>query len=80
MVRVQRYREGTRIIVTRGALPLDPGLPGRSGTVVYRDRWTPTRYGVRLDGERDVRIFEEAELLEEAHNPAAEGAPESSPA
>ncbi len=80
MVRIQRYREGTRITVTRAALPLDSGLLGRSGTVVYRDRWTPTRYAVRLDGERDVRIFEEAELLEqEADNPAAEGAPEGSP-
>ncbi len=64
MVRIQRYREGARVTVTRGPFPLDPELPGRDGTVLSRDRRAPTRYAVRLDGERDVRIFDEAELLE----------------
>lgn len=64
MVRIHRYPEGARVTVTRGAFPLDPELPGRSGTVLSHDRRAPTRYSVRLDGERDVRIFEETELLE----------------
>lgn len=66
MIRIQRYSEGARVTVTPGHFPLDPGLVGRSGTVVSHDRWAPTRYGVRLDGEAEVRIFDEAELVGEA--------------
>lgn len=73
MIRIQRYPEGARVTVTPGQFPLDPGLAGRSGTVVSHDRWAPTRYGVRLDGETGVRIFDEAELLREA-DPGASGA------
>ena len=75
MVRIQRYRKGTRVTITRGGLPLDPGLLGRSGTVMAWDPWNTTRYAVRLDGEHgDVRIFEEAELLEEETDPGGRGA------
>ena len=66
MIRTQRYSEGARVTVTPGHFPLDPGLVGQSGTVVSHDRWAPTRYGVRLDGEAEVRIFDEAELVGEA--------------
>ena len=66
MIRIQRYPEGARVTVTRGHFPLDPRSAGRSGTVVSHDRRAPTRYGVRLDGETEVRIFDEAELVREA--------------
>lgn len=66
MIRIQRYSEGARVTVTPGHFPLDPGLVGQSGTIVSHDRWAPTRYGVRLDGEAEVRIFDEAELVGEA--------------
>ncbi len=73
MIRIQRYPEGARVTVTPGHFPLDPGLVGQNGTVVSHDRWAPTRYGVRLDGETEVRIFDEAELVADA-DPRASGA------
>lgn len=73
MIRIQRYPEGARVTVTPGHFPLDPGVVGRSGTVVSHDRRAPTRYGVRLDGETEARIFDEAELLRET-DPGASGA------
>ena len=73
MIRIQRYPEGSRVTVTPGHFPLDPGVVGQSGTVVSLDRWAPTRYGVRLDGETEVRIFDEAELVGEVE-PGVPGA------
>ncbi len=70
MVKIQRYPEGTRVVVSQGRLPIDPAILGQAGTIIRHDRHSPTRYAVELDSERDLRIFEEDELVEETDTPA----------
>ena len=56
------HPQGTRVRLRRGRLPMDPGLTGRTGTVVELSDYRPGRYGVVLDGEEAVREFREDEL------------------
>ena len=56
------YPQGTRVEIVRGDFPLDPDLPGRTGTVVRVDDHRPQDYGIVLDGESEVRDFHESEL------------------
>ena len=51
--------EGTRVRIRRGPLPLEPGVVGRTGSIVEANEY---RYGVVLDGEAEVRYFAPAEL------------------
>ena len=65
MVRVQRYPQGTRVVICRGGLPLEPEVVGRVGTIIRHDSEVEDRYAVQLDGESDLRLFAEDELREE---------------
>ena len=62
-MQTHRYAEGTRVEIRRGAFPMDPGLVGRTGTVVALDEYRRGRYGVQLDGEDRVRDFAEDEVV-----------------
>ena len=64
MVRVPRYPQGTRIVICRGRLPLEPEVVGRVGTIIRHDSDVEDRYAVQLDGESDLRLFAEDELCE----------------
>lgn len=54
--------EGTRVRVRRGALPQDPALLGRTGTVVAASEYRDNAVGVVLDGEQAERWFMPGEL------------------
>jgi hypothetical protein len=54
--------EGTRVRVRRGALPQDPALLGRTGTVIAATEYRDNAVGVVLDGEQTPRWFTRAEL------------------
>lgn len=54
--------QGTRVKIRRAGWPLDPRAIGRSGLVVEAGEYHPHRYGVVLEGERDVRYFRPEEL------------------
>ncbi len=56
------YPDGTRVRIKRGRFPLAPDLVGREGVVVELDDYRPSRYGVILDGESQIREFAEDEL------------------
>jgi hypothetical protein len=55
-------QQGTRVQVRRGDMPLESGVVGRTGMVVDSDPYRPSRYGVILDGEVQVRYFARNEL------------------
>jgi len=59
--------EGTRVRVRRGALPLDPSVIGRTGTVADTSEYRAQSYGVILDDEVEIRYFapDELEVIEE---------------
>ncbi len=61
MIPIQTLPQGTRVRVCRGAFPLDPRMEGREGMVLYL-RKGGVRYGVRLDGESETRVFHGDEL------------------
>ena len=63
MVRIQRFPQGTRIVVNPGQLPIDPEVVGQAGTIIGHHRSISDRYSVQLDGESDLRLFGEDELL-----------------
>jgi hypothetical protein len=54
--------EGTRVKVRRAAVPQDPAVTGRNGTVVAASEYRPQSIGVVLDGEQEIRYFMRAEL------------------
>ncbi len=54
--------EGTRVRIRRGPLPLEPGVVGRTGSIVEANEYRAHRDGVVLDGEAEVRYFAPAEL------------------
>ena len=54
--------EATRVKVIRGAVPQDPALIGRSGTVTATSEYSPQSVGVVLDGESAPRYFLRGEL------------------
>jgi hypothetical protein len=54
--------EGTRVRVRRGALPQDPALLGRTGTVVAASEYRDNAVGVVLDGDAAERWFMPGEL------------------
>ncbi len=56
------YVQGTRVKIRRGTFPMDPGLVGRTGTVVETDMYRPKHYAVQMDGESALRDFTEDEL------------------
>jgi hypothetical protein len=64
-VKIQRYTEGTRVVIRGDRLPLDAALVGRTGTVVQHDRSHADWYSVQLDGESEFMRFSEAELQPE---------------
>jgi hypothetical protein len=69
MIRLARLPEGTRVRVQQAHLPLEPGLMGRTGTVVYASDYRAERVGVQLDGETSLRVFMPAELEVIAERP-----------
>lgn len=75
MVKIQTYPQGTRVRIREGSFPLDPSLVGRAGLVVHLRRYGGTSYGVQLDDESAVRVFDESELepLGDAQDPADAG-------
>ena len=65
-----RGRRGGRpltVRVRRGALPLDPSVIGRTGTVADTSEYRAQSYGVILDDEVEIRYFapDELEVIEE---------------
>jgi len=54
---------GTRVHVRRGRNPIDAGMLGRTGLVVHVDDYRPGYYGVTLNGESEIRVFAEDELV-----------------
>ena len=54
--------DGSRVQVKRGVLPADPGLIGRTGTVIGASEYQTHAYAVVLDGEREARVFSPTEL------------------
>lgn len=54
--------EGTRVKVRRAAVPQDPAVTGRNGTVVAASEYRPQSVGVVLDGEQETRYFLRSEL------------------
>lgn len=69
MIRLARLPEGTRVRVQQAQLPLDPGVMGRTGTVVFASEYRAERVGVQLDGETSLRVFTPAELQVIAERP-----------
>ena len=61
-IRMAILPEGTRVRVRRGALPQDPALLGRTGTVVAASEYRDNAVGVVLDGEQAERWFMPGEL------------------
>ena len=59
------FPAGTRVVVRHGRLPLNPALLGRAGTVVSTDPYSPGRYDVLLDGDRDPVNLAQDELSAE---------------
>ena len=57
-----RIAEGIRVRVVQGALPQDPSLLGRMGTVIVASEYTSQSLGVVLDGENAPRYFTPEEL------------------
>jgi hypothetical protein len=64
---------GARIRIRRGPFPIDPGMIGRLGTVVTLEGPFGDRYGVQLDGEGGIRLFQEDELEAEETAPDPSG-------
>lgn len=56
------YPPGTRIMVRRAGLPLDPALVGRTGVVVMSDEYRPNAYTVLLDGDKEARVLARNEV------------------
>lgn len=54
--------QGTRVRVRQADLPMEEGIPGRTGTVVVASDYASRRLGVALDGEQRIRMFTPAEL------------------
>ena len=54
--------EGTRVRIKQGLFPQDPGLLGRSGTVIATSEYETENIGVALDGTAEVRYFTPSEL------------------
>ncbi len=55
--------EGTRIrVIQYAALPQDPDVLGRAGTVVIASEYNEQGVGVALDGTAEVRYFNPNEL------------------
>jgi hypothetical protein len=81
-ISMARLPEGTRVRVVGANLPLEPGTPGRTGTVVQAVDRQAERLGVTLDGEERIRMFMPAELevVEEVALPPEREAAKSRPA
>lgn len=60
---------GARVRVRRANWPLDARVIGRSGVVVVAGDYHPERYGVMLEGEREMRYFRPEELEVTAEPP-----------
>lgn len=73
---------GARVRVRRGALPIDSRLLGRTGVVVESSEYSPNAYGVTLDGETQVRVFQpsELEMIEQRLLPPEQRAAKQRPA
>ena len=53
---------GSRVEIRRGRFPMDPGLLGRTGTVVENSQYYAHKVSVTLDGEGEIRTFAPGEL------------------
>lgn len=61
-IRMAPLPEGTRVRIRRSALPQDPAVEGRTGTVVRATEYRDEALGVLLDGESEARWFTPGEL------------------
>jgi hypothetical protein len=66
-IETARLAEGTRVRVRQAFLPLEPGVVGRSGTVIVASDYDSRRLAIALDGEDRLRVFmpEELEVIQE---------------
>jgi hypothetical protein len=72
-IRIPPLPEGTRVRVRRGGLPQEPGVAGRTGTVISASEYNAHELGVILDDESAMRWFTPAELeVTEAMPPVPE--------
>jgi len=62
IVRIQLYPQGTPVRIRRGDYPLEAKFEGREGLVIGLKRRTGRRYMVQLEGESQLRLFDESEL------------------
>jgi hypothetical protein len=61
-IEIARLAEGTRVRVKATLIPLEPGVAGRTGTVIVTSDYATKRLGVALDGEDGIRVFMPSEL------------------
>lgn len=78
-IKAIRFRQGTRVVVQRGRVPMDPELVGSTGMVVETYANKAHRYGVQLDGEERLRVFREEELRAESGRARLEEAGSAGP-
>lgn len=62
MVKIQRFPQGTPVRIRRGDYPLGAEFEGREGLVIALKRRTGRRYMIQLEGESQLRLFDESEL------------------
>jgi len=68
-IEMARFPEGTRVRIRMWNVPQEPGVTGRTGTVVSASDYSANRLTVMLDGEEGERVFAPAELEVVEHVP-----------
>jgi hypothetical protein len=68
-IEMARFPEGTRVRIRMSNLPQDPGVTGRTGTIVVASDYHANRLTVMLDGDEQERVFAPAELEVIEHVP-----------
>jgi hypothetical protein len=61
-IRIPPLPQGTRVRIRRAAVPQDPAITGRTGTVVASSEYYAHELGVVLDRDPTLRYFLPAEL------------------
>jgi hypothetical protein len=61
-IRIPPLPQGTRVRIRRAAVPQDPSVTGRTGTVVASSEYNAHELGVVLDNDPALRFFLPAEV------------------